>query len=289
MNRKNTALSTRTTTAIVHRTVETVTFHGDDLYVLREGKTVWVNVRQVCANLGIDYSTQVARLKGQPWATVGRRPMVATDGKARQIVCISHRCLPMWLATIDAWRVKKDIQEKLVLYQVECADALATHFFGEEKPGVSPEQFALVIGEIRAMRAEGQELRAANDALTIQVRELGTKLLQAGTISGFQVDWIRLQVVELAHMRCALAKNPHLKSARMSVDNRVKAAAQWGGCGQKRRDMPADRMPLVKACLAGHRADLEAELKQRKQARKTIATVVRDEQQHLFAKKDGVN
>lgn len=252
-----------------------VDFYGDELEVARDGEVLWVSVRRVCEALGIAEQRQLQKLKGKPWATVTSVVTVAADGKHRETACISLRSLPVWLATIELTRLKNQAaQKKLALYQKEAADVLARIFIDGETvgPAVTQEQFALVVGQLDA-------LRAANDAMAARLLQL---LERGGTISDMQVDWIRGQVVELAYMRCALGKNPHLRSARMAVENRVNAAAQWGGRGQKRRDMPADRMPLAKACLAGHRADLEAELKQRKGARKRLDETVRAEQQKLF-------
>lgn len=265
-------------------------FHGDPLDVIRDGDMLWVSVRRVCEGLGIQPHGQAERLKGKPWAVTHLVCATGPDGKNYENFCISHRSLPMWLATIEVSRVKPAARKKLAFYQKECAEVLARMFFGEQQPGVTPAQLVVVLDELRAMRSEGAALRAANDALAAKVLQLGTQLLQSsGTITGVQMDLIRSQVSELAYMRCALAKNPHLRSARMSVENRVNAAAQWGGRGQKRRDMPADRYPLVKACLVSHRADLEAELKQRKAARKSIGSTVRSEQQSLFGKKSDSN
>ena len=49
--------------------------------------------------LGLDYSTQVRKLKGRSWATVGQSPMVAEDGKTRDMTVVPVRT---FLATIEA-------------------------------------------------------------------------------------------------------------------------------------------------------------------------------------------
>lgn len=262
-------------------------FYGDALDVMRDGDTLWVSARRVCEALGIDPDTQRKKLKEKPWAVTALKAATGPDGKKYETFCISHRSLPLWLATIEPSRTNPAIQEKLVRYQRECAEVLARMFFGEERPAVSPEQFAIVLDEIRAVRAEGQALRAANDALAATVIDLRTKLLsQTGAITGVQVDIIRMEVKQLAYMRVALKKNKNTKSARMSVENLINAAAQWGGRGQRRCNMPADRWPHVQTCIATHRSDLEADLKRNGDVEEQILAAVRGEQQVLFKKSD---
>lgn len=163
---------------------------------------------------------------------------------------------------------------------------------------------ALVLDEIRAVRAENHDIRAenkmiraANDAMAANIVEIRAengvlkghvlRLLQSnGTISGMQLDIIRMEVKQLAYMRVALKKNKSTKSARMSVENLINAAAQWGGRGQRRCNMPADRWPNVQTCITTHRSDLESDLKRNGDMEKQILEAVRGEQQVLFKKSD---
>lgn len=108
-----------------------VNFHGDELECVRDERGVSVSLRRVCENIGIDYSTQLAKLRGKHWATVGLCPIVADDGKLREVVTISLDSLPMWLATIDAERVADHVRPKIVLYQMQAAKVLRDHFFGD--------------------------------------------------------------------------------------------------------------------------------------------------------------
>src|SRR5690606_41519734 len=86
-----------------------VQFHGDTIEAIPRDGTAWVVVRPVCDALGIDYSTQVAKLKTKAWATVGLIPMVANDGKNRELFCLDLDSLPMWLATIEPSWVRPEI------------------------------------------------------------------------------------------------------------------------------------------------------------------------------------
>lgn len=107
-----------------------VNFHGDELECVRDERGVGVSLRRACENIGIDYSTQLAKLRSKHWAVVGQSPMTAGDGKTYDVVTISLESLPMWLATIDADRVAEEVRPKIELYQKECAKVLRDHFFG---------------------------------------------------------------------------------------------------------------------------------------------------------------
>lgn len=109
-------------------------FDGDAIDVQMDGQDVYVSVRRVCDALGVDYPTQQTKLKEKEWATIGLCPTVADDGKRRQMTMLHLDSLPMWLATIDAKRVKPEVRPKLLRYQRECAKVLADHFLGRRMP-----------------------------------------------------------------------------------------------------------------------------------------------------------
>jgi P22_AR N-terminal domain len=121
-----------------------------------DGCAVWVSVRRVCDVLAIDYAGQWRKLRGKLWATVAMKSTVAEDGKTRQVFCISHKSLPMWLATIEPTRsTAPDLAKKLARFQVEAAQVLAAHFFGTPAAGLSPELLELlraVPGLLRQVR-----------------------------------------------------------------------------------------------------------------------------------------
>ena len=75
-------------------------------------------------DLGLDFSTQLAKLRSRSWATVGQRPMVAEDGKTREMTTVPPRTFLMLLATINENRVKAEHRKTLVAFQNETADAI---------------------------------------------------------------------------------------------------------------------------------------------------------------------
>ena len=105
-----------------------VPFHGDVLEAVQDDGGVWVSLRRMCESLGIAMPRQMRKLKEKPWANVAMKAMLDTAGRKFEVVCLHLDSVPMWLATIEASRVKKEIRPKLELYQREAARVLAEHF-----------------------------------------------------------------------------------------------------------------------------------------------------------------
>ena len=103
-------------------------FYGDSLDVAKDGETVFVALRPMCAALGISFEPQLTKLKSKPWATMTMIITVADDGKPREMAALHLDSIPMWLAGIEPTKVKEHARGKLVRYQMECARVLRDHF-----------------------------------------------------------------------------------------------------------------------------------------------------------------
>ena len=113
-----------------------VPFDGDELVAVRDGGNVWIALKRACETLGLDYSSQLSKLKSQPWALMADFAIRDSAGRSRQTTCLSLKSFPMWLATIEAGKVAPDLRPKIERYQVDAADALYRHFF--ERPAAAP-------------------------------------------------------------------------------------------------------------------------------------------------------
>jgi hypothetical protein len=78
--------------------------------------------------LGLDYSTQLAKLRQRSWATVGQSPMVAEDGKTRSMAVSPVRTFLMLLATVNENRVAEAHRPTLIAFQNETADAIEAYW-----------------------------------------------------------------------------------------------------------------------------------------------------------------
>lgn len=136
---------------------------ADDLMAAQFDGREWASLRHMCDSLGIDYVTQLRKLKGRSWATVGQKPMVATDGKVREMALVDSKTIPMWLATIDENRVAEEARPKLIAYQREARDALDSYFNKRLVAAPAVNQFDVLraaIDQIEAAQRQAEEAKA---------------------------------------------------------------------------------------------------------------------------------
>jgi hypothetical protein len=105
-----------------------------DIVIIENGDDI-VPIKPICEALHIDYSTQVQRLKSDPIlsSTLGLNPIVAADGKDREMLTIPLKYIFGWLFRIDSRNVKEEARETILKYQIMCYDALFDHFVGAKK------------------------------------------------------------------------------------------------------------------------------------------------------------
>ena len=134
-----------------------------DLMGLHDDGKNWASLRYMCDSLGIDYITQLRKLRSRSWATVGQKPMVAADGKLRDMVLVDSKTIPLWLATIDENRVAPEARPRLIAYQREAGDALDAYFNKREVAAPAVNQFDVLraaIDQIEAAQRTADEARA---------------------------------------------------------------------------------------------------------------------------------
>lgn len=119
--------------------------------------------------LGLDYSTQLRKLKGKSWAVLVKMTTTGADGKTYEMVGIDRKTLTMYLATLDEGRVKPEIRPTLVALQAEAADALDAYFHAGI--AVRPAQPASQLDILRSMIDQieaGQRDAAEAKALSVK-------------------------------------------------------------------------------------------------------------------------
>ena len=143
---------------------KTVLFYEDELIAVKlEDGSVYVPVRRLCDNLGIDWSAQRRRLVRDRVLSeaINRVAVTATRldphvSPEQSMVCLPLDLIPGWLFGISASRVKKEIQEKLVRYQRECFRVLWDAFKGDllpelQQPGAHPTGAEQTLAHIEAL------------------------------------------------------------------------------------------------------------------------------------------
>lgn len=125
-----------------------------------------VALKPIIEAIGLDYSTQRAKLQGRSWAVVGQSPMTGADGKTYNMVTVDVRTLLMLLATVDESRVADHVRPKLVAYQGEVADAIEGYWTrgGVVNPRAGEPQLAELAEEVEARRQHLAAIRIAERA-----------------------------------------------------------------------------------------------------------------------------
>lgn len=111
-------MSEITRLTLSHGAIHTVLVNGQPHVVLKPA----------IEDLGLDYRTQLRKLKSRSWATVGSAPTVAEDGKTREMTTVPPRTFLMLLATINEQRVAYLNRKTLVAFQNETADAIEAYW-----------------------------------------------------------------------------------------------------------------------------------------------------------------
>ncbi|MFG3488488.1 phage antirepressor N-terminal domain-containing protein [Streptomyces sp. NPDC047972] len=102
--------------------------------------------------LGLDFSTQLAKLKTRSWASVGQSPMqMPGDDQVRAVAVVPVRTFLMLLATINENRVKAAARPTLVAFQNETADAIEAYWTqgGAINPRATDEQLDSLISRAK--------------------------------------------------------------------------------------------------------------------------------------------
>lgn len=135
-----------------------------------------VPIKPICEAFGIDYSTQLKKVKENEilFPVVGLSPTTGADGKQYEMMCIPLKYVFGWLFTISSKNVNEDAKTGLIEYQKMCYDALYDYFSAhaqyieekEQKLGVyldkerdARERFRNAEKVLKEIRNEMQEFR----------------------------------------------------------------------------------------------------------------------------------
>lgn len=97
--------------------------------------------------IGLDFPTQLRKLKTRSWATVGETPTIAEDGKIRMLASVDLETWSMLLANIDENKVSLSARPIVIAYQRESAKALRDYWTQGVaiNPRISHEEAAKII------------------------------------------------------------------------------------------------------------------------------------------------
>lgn len=113
----------------------TVPFHDQSLTAALIDGIAHVAMKPICENIGLDWFSQMKRIKRNPILNEGKVIMTSpSNGGIQEMLMLPIKYLNGWLFGVDASRVKPEIKERLLEYQRECFDVLANHFMPQQTP-----------------------------------------------------------------------------------------------------------------------------------------------------------
>ena len=132
------------------KTVNVAMINDISLQVVADEREQFVAVKPVCEILGVNYTTQVEKLKEHPIfsSTIPLRGTVGADGKIREMICIPFRFFAGWLFSINPDNVKEEVRDNLIQFQLKCNDVLYDYFFRRADFALKKEKYVIKAKEI---------------------------------------------------------------------------------------------------------------------------------------------
>lgn len=246
--------------AIVPVEQKTVDFYGTELIAVRDPEgEIWVPLRRLCEAIGIRFHGQLAKVQEDPVMSQQLQsvPVTLADGRTYEMECLSLKFVRAWLFGINANRVKAEVRERLIQYQLEVIEVIDRHFSSpltttppdpnvlhlmRNQAAQMVQLWDTLIDEQRRLRAAEEFITEMDDRLTDQERTTEAILArlealrqeQAALLSRYQ-DIVR--VLPAPRDPIGPAQKAAIKAL---VDDIVASAGAKGvRLGQGRNDYPA--------------------------------------------------
>jgi hypothetical protein len=162
---------------------QAIEFYGDEILAVQDplmGR-IYVPFARLCDNIGIDRGSQVERLREHEVLKDGLITLkLHTAGGIQDTQCLRLDLVPFWLAGINTNRVKAEVQEKLVLYQRECAAILWDSF----RPPGQPSSVALTTPNALSPAAQAYEMAMAIATIARQQMNLEAQVVDIAATVG---------------------------------------------------------------------------------------------------------
>lgn len=106
-----------------------VKFNNQQIPVYFVNDQPFVAMKPICENIGLNWNGQFQRIKRNHILSKGMCMIhTPTNGGNQEVVTLPFAYLNGWLFGIDANKVKPEIKDTLVKYQLECYDVLYKYF-----------------------------------------------------------------------------------------------------------------------------------------------------------------
>lgn len=134
----------------------------NDVDIIATTEEQLVPIKPICEALGVNYTTQIEKLKKHPiyGSVVPLRGITAADGKTYQTSCMPLRYISGWILSIHPDNVKEEVREHLIEYQLKCNDVLYDYFFGTYKRTNEQNRMEIaLLEELADLNQQQQQLK----------------------------------------------------------------------------------------------------------------------------------
>lgn len=178
-----------------------------------------VNVKPICKFLGVDFSSQLHKLKEASWADVVLITMTNSVGKPQEMSCIPLNRVHQWLSSIAVTKVKDTAKRSLITkFQNECGNVLFDYFEGSN----ADDKFAAAFGHDITPGTSTPELSSTTTSTAVTVApsdDLLTQMINTLTQVRDQQASNKLQIVEVKD------KVAHLNGAVSEAGSKIQVVA----------------------------------------------------------------
>ena len=152
--------------------LEAIDFHGQVLQITHTDGRPFVPLARICANLGLDWSSQLKRIQRDEILSEGLVKMtIPSTGGNQEMVCLPLEYLNGWLFGIEGSRVSPETRGALATYKREAYGALYNYFvkgFAVDRKRLETDEEAreAALQELRQLRTSDKALyRKVTDAI----------------------------------------------------------------------------------------------------------------------------
>ncbi len=142
-------------------TLTPVPFYDDTVLTWSDPQsgTAYVAPKPMVDYFGLTWQSQHEKLTQNKLFREGiRMTLIPSEGGPQRTMLLERRLVHPWLLSIPVSRIRPEFQEKLLLYQRECADALDAYF--TQGVAVNPAVAAVPVGPLPRYGHDGETLRA---------------------------------------------------------------------------------------------------------------------------------
>lgn len=115
--------------------VKEVRFNGERITAIRESGKIYVSIKSVCRNLGMNKSQadyQIQKVQNDELLdSACYFKHLEINGITQKGLMLELDYLPIWLAKINPSRFSEELKKQLIEYQLKAKDVLADEFLGK--------------------------------------------------------------------------------------------------------------------------------------------------------------